>query len=494
MSDWKTLTSIALLGTDRAAAEYPLPAAVEDLMPPGAPAETRLLRASGTLSLLQATVPGAAAEADLPTPAPEESSVVVSNRELVDLLRTILEEGNSALIREACALLAGRDALLPPALIPAALEHGRKLKVLREPVQKVIGKRGAWLAAQNDAWKFSAAADAEESDPVIWETGILAQRQAYLRLLHSQDPRVALIKMRAAFPAESAANRVALLGEIVPSLVAEDVPFLEELLANDRSKEVKSVAAAALSALPESDFAKRMAARLAPLVALDAKTEKLRLEPPAEFTPDMAKDAIEQKVPHSGIGERAWWLQQIVGYTPLSWWQAHLGEEPAQILFLAQKTKWMKPVLSGLREAIDRQPGHPDWAQALMDTRSLPLDEYLTLAQSLSPDQAQRAHLHVLDTAKDVEDTLYRLVHSQEAEFSPTLWAAILERLPGLLAGRDWRFREVLKALPLKIPVSALHQEVQLQDSQLFTEAIAEFLRLLDQRRALHRLIANASI
>lgn len=491
MSDWKTLTSIALLGTDRAATEFPLPEAVVALLPATTPAEARVLRVAGILGLLQATTYGSAPEAVLPAPAAEETSVAVSRPDFSALLQTILGEGNLTLIREACALLAGKGALLPPVLIPVALEHARRHKTLREPVQNVIGKRGAWLASQNEAWKFSAAADAEDTDPKLWDTGTPLQRQSYLAYLHRAQPAEAIALMRTAFPSESAANRVSFLEAINSSVTAEDASFLTDLLAHDRSKEVRAQVAAALSALPESEFAQRMSARLAQCIFMERKllAKRLKIEPPTEFTADMAKDTLEQKPPHQ-VGERAWWLQQMVALTPLTWWEKHLGLDPAEVLSHVNKNEWLKPVLAGLQTAVNRQPKAEDWAVALLDTGWLQTHEYITLALRLAGERQQRAFVRLLEAAKD-SDTLYTLIATVDLQFSAPLWDVIHRRLPDWLKGQDWRFRDTLKGMATRIPASALNQDIALPDASLFSEAIAEFLRLIDQRRALHRFIAT---
>ena len=250
----------------------------------------------------------------------------VAEPEGIALLARIIEKGQTPLLVEACRLLASAGRCLPPRLLPRALELGRQSVALREPLRQALGYRGAWLATQNPDWKFAALANVEPADPRLWDEGDVRQRAAYLRSLRTTDPAEARRLLEVAFAGETARDRALLLPSLGENLEPEDEPFLAATLANDRSKEVRAIAAALLSRLSDSDFARRMMARLEPCIRIERKLLRTVtvIEPPLAFTPEWKADALEEQPPsHMKLGERAWWLLQSISYTPLDWWETN---------------------------------------------------------------------------------------------------------------------------------------------------------------------------
>ncbi|MCC8987943.1 MAG: DUF5691 domain-containing protein, partial [Candidatus Contendobacter sp.] len=93
----------------------------------------------------------------------------------------MIENSQPLLLAEACRLLATTGHCLPPRLLPPTLELGRKSVALREPLREALGRRGAWLAAQNADWKFAALAGADPDEQRCWDEGDIEQRAAFLR-------------------------------------------------------------------------------------------------------------------------------------------------------------------------------------------------------------------------------------------------------------------------------------------------------------------------
>ncbi|NJR65120.1 MAG: hypothetical protein HC772_07030 [Leptolyngbyaceae cyanobacterium CRU_2_3] len=136
--------------------------------------------------------------------------------------------------------------------------------------------------------------------------------------------------------------------------------FLEGML-GDRSKEVRRVAVALLASLPESHLCQRMADRLKQSVQFQPN-RALEISLPETCDAAMQRDGIEPKPNTAGIGERAWWLQQIISAAPLQFWQQPDGF----VLGEWQLGEWQKVVIDGWRLAALRQRNR-DWARMLLN-------------------------------------------------------------------------------------------------------------------------------
>jgi hypothetical protein len=489
MTIWNDLTAAALLGSGRGAAPIHLPGRLNELLT-GTEAEDRLLRAAGILAVadLVALTPIATAES-MPAPAPPEVAAVVTEPKLTTLLTGMIENGQLLLLAEACRLIAAAGRCLPPRLLPPALELGRKSVALREPLRQALGQRGAWLAGQNSDWAFAALAGAEPMEPRLWDEGDAEQRTAFLRRLRTTDPAEARRLLEAAFPGELARTRAILLPALGEGLQADDEPLLAATLANDRSKEVRQLAAILLSRLPASDFAQRMIARLE--VCIRSQRKLLRtvtvIEPPAAFAPDWKTDALEeQPPPEVKLGERAWWLRQLVSYVPLGWWEEKLALNPADILAIVAKSEWKTALLAGFRTALSQQPGHSAWTLAVLERGGFAHQQAVQLALTLPPTEADAVLQQIL-AATDDASLAAQLIETADFTWSVTLWQAARQKLPVWLAQQDWRFRQALPLLAHRIPPAALMVDLSGPELEPFAAAFTEFSTILKQRRTLYR-------
>lgn len=489
MNLWTDLTAAALLGTGRGFTPISLPGQLNELLADSA-AEERLLRTAGILATAQMaalTVNPSAEPA--PVPALPETALPVTEPEMSALLARIIEKGQTPLLVEACRLLANAGCCLPPRLLPRVLELGRQSAALREPLRQTLGQRGAWLAAQNSDWKFAALSSVELNEPRLWDEGDIRQRAAFLRRLRMTDPAEARRLLEAAFTGETARDRALLLPALGENLGPEDEPFLAATLASDRSKEVRAIAAALLSRLPASDFAHRMTARLESGIRSERK--RLRavtvIEPPLAFAPDWKADALEEQPPAQvKLGERAWWLLQMVSYTPLAWWETKLALDPDSILVWAAKSEWKSALLAGFRAAISRQPGHAAWTAALLKRGGFSHQEAVQLALTLAPADADMALQQILVDTDDAS-LAAQVIETADFTWSLALWRIAQQKLPRWLASRDWRFRSALPQLAYRIPPSVLHDALACPEKTQFADAIAEFTAILEDRRALYQ-------
>jgi hypothetical protein len=214
-----------------------------------------------------------------------------------------------------------------------------------------------------------------------WETGAGAARQALLRQLRRSAPALARELVTATWASEKADDRAAFLETYEAGLSMDDEPFLESAL-DDRSKEVRRVAAALLSRLPGSRLVARMLDRVRPLLAWadGAKPRLLGLRPgepariqvtlPGACDKAMIRDGVEPKPPTSrkGLGERAWWLFQMLGAIPPATWSREWGVAPAQLL-PAAAGEWNALLLEG-------------WATAALAFRDVAWAEELLRAEA----------------------------------------------------------------------------------------------------------------
>jgi hypothetical protein len=260
----------------------------------------------------------------------------------------------------AAAAAAGRR--LPPELVPALLDAGRRHHQLRPLIAAVAGPLAGWLATQRQDWSYaSSAAPPVESivdDHEAWELGSIRQRVSYLRRLRRRDPDRARELLESAWEAEPPEHRLVLLPAIGIGLSPADEPLLERAL-DDRRRQVRDLALEQLAQLPDSRYARRMAARAAECVQL-AGSVRIAVRPPAACDRSMRRDGIAARPP-AGTGERAWWLEEILARTPLRVWPA-----PREFLARALAEQWAPTVRRGLaRAAASQRDGA--WATALVD-------------------------------------------------------------------------------------------------------------------------------
>ena len=278
------------------------------------------------------------------------------------LLARLLAGEHPALLGEWLRLSTGQSRIALPEQLAALLTLGSRQAALRETILPVVGERGRWLAAQNADWNWILGSTADDS---VWETGESAARALFLRRLRESDPVHALELLTQTWKQESPEDRAVFIAVLSVGLNPADEPFLEAAL-DDKRKEVRRTAAALLSRLPDSALARRMMARLQPLLkwvsAEAGSLLKLRKAKPAVLEvvlPEacdkaMQRDGIEPKPP-AGFGEKAGWLIQLLEATPLTFWTNAWRQTPAEILAASEAGEWKKELLEGWTRAALRQ-------------------------------------------------------------------------------------------------------------------------------------------
>jgi len=382
---FQTLLDVAVAGTRRADP----PAILPELATAGA--ERRLLRGAAYAGLrrLAGYVPEPAPR-PIPTPSPLDTLPEVPAAAAARLPEILNEYPE--LLPEWLGCARARGLRAPFVLLPRLIEHVRAHPELLDQLASVGGRRLAWLAARNPAWRFAAASDPVES----FETGARVERARALRTIRAGDPARGRALLEASWGGESPEARETLLESLMEGLSADDEGLLERGLRDPR-KEVREVALRLLRRIPASSFAQRWAGRARELVHVRRRLRGTRVEIRQidSFDPSWAHDGAEQRVP-KGMNRTGWWLQQLLAFTPPDVW-------PSGILPALLASEWPDPLVAGLAQAAAAYRHTPwsaeliaAWAEAKDQRRRLPFDGAALLA-SLPPDQAEASLRRALD-------------------------------------------------------------------------------------------------
>ncbi|GGJ55022.1 DUF5691 domain-containing protein [Deinococcus roseus] len=355
-SAWETLKKQVLLGTARQPEAANLPEGLP--VPQGTPEEQALfslaalglyLRVSREPQAAPAHTAEKAALEKLPECSPAATSVLQA-----------VQATSSLLLPEILNLLQQRRWRVPHALLPSLLETATAETELRVPLNAVMGERGNWLARQNPRWKWAVQAQGTEQD---WENGTPQERRQHLEKLRQLDPRQARTLLETGWKQEKAADRESFLQTFHSGLSGADEAFLEAALA-DRAKGVREEAGTLLARLPESAYQKRMQQRASTLIVkqpvqlsvmkkLQGQPDfKLEVQLPDTLPEDWKQDGIQEKSQIYGLGDKGYWLVQVVQKVDPDFWTALAGlEAKAFWQMVAQNKDWGKHLMSALTEA-----------------------------------------------------------------------------------------------------------------------------------------------
>jgi hypothetical protein len=378
--------------------------------------------------------------------------------------------GRVELLAEWLAAAGAARRRLPAELLPALLEAGRRHRELRPLVAPVAGPLAGWLAKQRPDWAYASAAAPMEADvdDSAWELGRIEHRVAYLTGRRRRDPARARELLATGWDEESPDDRAALLGALGTGLSGDDEALLERAL-DDRRRQVRAVAADLLGRLAGGAYARRMAERARACVDL-GDPAWIGINPPDACDRSMTRDGIAPRPP-AGIGERAWWLEEILARTPLGHWPA-----PGELLARSISDEWRVTVRRGLARAAAAQRD-AGWAAALADPlaadvarRGHPEDRLLLEAlYDILPaeDLAARATA-VLGrglpeaTAVGVEHVLALCPRPWPPAVAEAVFAAIEEHLGRRDAG--WRVAGLCELAGLRLPAGVADRALALPE------------------------------
>ncbi len=327
--------------------------------------ERRLLLAAGAWAIYRQAGKAPGRLPTTPEPAAPETLRTCSPA-LARLIEDMLAGTHDDLLPEALERMEKAGLHLPPELLPTALNaQSSRLRTVLAPV---LGERGRWLSQFNPAWswvsrRLPAGGDALPADAEItWQEGTPEQRSELLRRLRASDPAKARQWLEAAWKQEKAQFRADALGIFSAGLSADDESFLEEAL-NDRSARVCETAASLLVHIPTSALAARMRGRANEM--LSYAKGKLTIIPPTAIDKQWQHDGIAARAPQ-GVGERAWWLMQVMERVPPAHWEEHFAAPPAKLIAPVRPKEWEQTLIEGWSQAATRF-NDARWILALWD-------------------------------------------------------------------------------------------------------------------------------
>lgn len=496
MSHWNTLLQSALVGTAR----QPVPAAegmagefggLLQAIQAGE-AQGQLLRVAGAVAIGRRAgfvAPGLS-PSDAPVAAADERPVL-NDPALQAAIADALASGPLRLQHEGLAAVTAAGLRLPHNLLPTALDAGRRAIDLRPGVIPALGERGLWLAARNDDWRYAVGASEQADAQTRWDEGSLEQRRAVLIEQRRSDPAAARERLAAELPQLPAKERAALLGALAENIGPEDEALIDGLL-KDRARDVRQAAVELLQRLPASAHVQRIKAFLAPL--LSQVGGAWQMNTPEAVDPRWKDDAIDPARPtHESLGERAWWLYQLVRQTPLAWWTTHTGMTPAALLEWAAKSDWKDALLRGWNEAVLAVPD-VDWCDAMLDR---PRSQRMWVGQLLALLPRERRERHWASELGESGNGVQEVVafadqacapgETPSAELSLQLAAALRARVERGDLVNDYVLRQVLGNAAALLHADALHLLADLpraaEESPGLASALSDTARIVRARQ-----------
>lgn len=298
--------------------------------------ETALLDATTLLGA--ARVAGRPITANIPSPiaAPSDQTLPAGAAAAALLPRLLGSEFRPLLAEwlEQCAL---QNKVVPPFFLPGLFEVAAESE--RATASAVAGERGRWLARQNPNWSWVLGC-APITDPTLWETGTPPERLACLRQWRTTEPATGLERLQQTWETEAPEFRLQALELFAIGLSLKDEEFLTSLL-SDRRKDIRQQAQALLAALPDSALASRFRNRANGWLTIKRSflSKRLELELPSAFDPTWKADGVEAKPP-AGIGEKAFWVQQVLACIPVRHWTQNFELTPEALLKLSVDSEW----------------------------------------------------------------------------------------------------------------------------------------------------------
>jgi hypothetical protein len=493
---WAGLLRAALLGTGRQPPPDPAPdgSALSRALAAaaGATPEDALLARAALLAAYRRAARIPARDERPPAAPAEEETAPLCPPAAARHLATMLGGTFAAALPEWLGAAARAGYVVPPELLPGLLQAAAGDADLRPHLAAVAGARGRWLAAQRPEWAFAASAG--EGEPGVaedaggWETLGLEARAALLVRVRGRDPARGRALLESTWAKEAPRERAALLAALETGLSMDDEPFLEAAL-DDRRKDVRTAAAQLLSRLSGSRLVGRMTERargwlavapgkaglVARVTGRAAPTLDVRL--PDACDAAMERDGIVAKPPY-GMGERAWWLLQVVAAVPPQTWSAATGAEPGELLAAAGRGEWRDVLVPAWSAAAVR---HADaaWAEALLASPAQPsalpgVDASAGAQLDLLP--AERAEAVALASLghRGVAPAL-ALLGGIRRPWSAELTRAVLGRIGTLSTGGDWALRTQLASLAPRMHPAAALKEIAARPQE-FTGAWADLI------------------
>ncbi|MBP0005721.1 MAG: hypothetical protein J7642_18720 [Cyanobacteria bacterium SBC] len=374
---WDTAVKIALVGTQRQTPQFESDDAriarrldrssdgdasladAERTVLQVAAIETLRRRAGKVFSRFNGDTPTASFKDELPLPSaptPEQWQELFDRVDVAELL-------------PPCWALAAKTGVrLPDELLPALLDLGKTHRNLRSIVISALGRRGRWLARQNPRWDYATTLPDTTQIDRSWQLGTTTTRLFLLQRLRETQPSRGRDLLASTWNQDKATDRSEFLKTFAVGLSDADEPFLEAALDN-KSKQVRAIAADLLARLPNSALCQRTLARIRQSIEIRQRGNRLDLNVtlPKSCPKAALRDGIDSKKLKKAkdLGERSGWLLQQLALVPPRVWSVEIS--PQKLVERASQSDWKPLLLEGWAVATTR---HPDvsWAEALLET------------------------------------------------------------------------------------------------------------------------------
>lgn len=361
---WQEIVKAALIGTGRANLPPVVTQASKALgIDQSLPPETQLLHVATAYAQMHKAGKEAIQWTEaLPDPG-DTSDANVCPPEATRFLYRILGGEYEELLPEFIQNLVDRQMSLPPETLPDLLQQALNKKEFWAQIKGAVGKRGQWLVQLNPAWQ--AFSNRYRDD--IWETGLFAERLAYLRHLRQQNPRLAIEYLNDTWEQEGHKDRLKFIQALEINLGKEDEAFLENCL-DIRRKDLRRICSRLLATIPDAALPKRIIAQLDELIEVkkrSGKKEKLLISLPDTWEASMARDGIDpiKKWPKGGV--KASRFLQMMTLVPPKHWEQMLEQSPEEAVGTFVRSEWSSLLM---QSALDACCLHldADWMKALL--------------------------------------------------------------------------------------------------------------------------------
>ena len=502
---WADLVAAALVGTDRhPPALPPVGGALGELLgkiAPDADPAGALLGAAAAVSLYRRAgwLPPTGAAQPFP-PCPPDDLPTCSARAGAHLAQ-MLGGTHAAALPEWLESLAAAGCTVPAATLPILLERGRAEEPLRPRIVAMLGARGRWLADLNPDWDYAIMpgdTSAAEAVTVHWETGSRDARLSLLSRLRADEPARARELLAASWASEKVDERADFLATFAEGLSMADEPLLEQTL-NDRAERVRRVAADLLCRLPDSALNERMIARASQCLRWVAGAKpQIELTLPEEYDKSMQRDGIGRKPSSSSIGEKAWWLSQMIELIPPDVWCKLWDVRPVQIIAARIPKEWRDLLLSSWSKAAQRH-GDQEWLEKVIALRRSgnKLGTLNELLPHLPPARREQIILELLEIKDDSlagDHPVLVALRAVPGPWSHTLARAVMVNLQRRMVNivsknqlSDWYLRSDLSEFALHIPAdlaaeAAAMIPAAIREHPSFGSSVTQFEELMQFR------------
>jgi hypothetical protein len=156
------------------------------------------------------------------------------------------------------------------------------------------------------------------------------------------------------------------------------------------------------------------------------KKGHIKVTLPEECTKAMQRDSVDPKPPTKSQGEKSWWLQQMLGMIPPTFWSQQWDATPEDLVQAANKSEWKEALQAAWTQAILRHPDAP-WAGVWLKAYPGVADE---LIRVLPPEDGTARILHVVEgSLQRAVSLLQHYAHPWSIELSRAVVQKIRENL-----------------------------------------------------------------